>query len=71
MQQTNMEEVHDWAGQVIHWELSKILKFDFKWYLHKPESVLVNEVYKILCDFETQSNQLILARRPDLVMINK
>ena len=39
--------------------------------MHKLESVLENEVYKILCKFETQMDHLILARRPDLVVINK
>ena len=45
---------HDWVGKVIHWELCKKKKFDHtsKWYIHKPESVLENEIYKILLDFE-------------------
>ena len=62
---------HDWVGKVIHWELCKKLKFDHttKWYMHKPESILENEAYKILWDFEIQTNHLILARRPVLVMI--
>ena len=42
-----------------------------KWYTHKPESVLENEVHKILWDFEIQTDHLIPARRPDLVVINK
>ena len=33
--------------------------------MHKPESIQVNEMHKILWD------HLILARRPDLVIINK
>ena len=41
---------HDWVGKVIHWELSKKLKFDHtnKWYMHNPESVLENEKQKLL-----------------------
>ena len=56
---------HDWLDQVIHWELCKKLKFNhtIKWYVHKPESVLENETYKLLRDFEIQTNHLILARR--------
>ena len=44
---------HDWVGKVIHWELCKKLKFDDtnKWYIHKPESILENETYKLLLDF--------------------
>ena len=47
---------HDWVGKVIYWELCKILNFDnnIKWYTHKPESVLENEIYRILWDFEIQ-----------------
>ena len=41
---------HDWAGEVIHWEVSKKFKFDhaYKWYLHNPESVLENATHKTL-----------------------
>ena len=39
--------------------------------MHKPESVLQNETHKILRDLKIQTAHLILARRPDLVMIKK
>ena len=39
--------------------------------MHKPESIIENEKQKILWAFEIQSHHLILARRPDLVLINK
>ena len=42
-----------------------------KWYMHKPESILENEMHKFLWDFEIQTDFLILARRPDLVIVNK
>ena len=37
---------HDWVGKVIHWEWCKKLKLNYttKWYMYKPESVLVNEM---------------------------
>ena len=38
--------------------------------MHKPESVLENEMHKTLRDFEIQTDHLISARRPDLVMVN-
>ena len=64
---------HEWDGNVIHWELCKKFKFDHtnKWYMYKPESVLKNEMPKLLWDFETQTYHLISARRPDLVRVNK
>ena len=48
-------------------------KFDHtnKWYMQNPESVLENETYKLLWDFEIQTDPLISARRPDLVIVNK
>ena len=38
---------YDWVGKVIHWELSKKLKFDPNnmWYMHNPESIQENETY--------------------------
>ena len=64
---------HDWVGKVIHRELCKKFEFDYtdKWYMHNSESVLENETHKILWDFEMQTDHLILARRPDLVIVNK
>ena len=64
---------HDWVGMRIHWELCKRLKFDHttKWYMYKPESVLENEMNKILWDFKMLSDFLISARRPDQVLTKK
>ena len=39
--------------------------------MQNPESILENETHKILWDFEKQTDHLISARRPDLVIINK
>ena len=39
--------------------------------MHNPEPVLENETHKLLWDFEIQTDPLILARWPDLVIINK
>ena len=64
---------HDLVGKLIHWELCKGLKFNHtnKWCMRKPESVLENEIFKILWDFGIQTDHSIWARRPDLVLINK
>ena len=60
-------------GKVIHWELCKKFQFDHmnKCCMHNPESILENETYKLLWRFEIQTDHLILARRPDLIIINK
>ena len=64
---------HDCVGKVIHWELCKKLKFDHtnKWYMHNLETVLENETHKLFLDFDIQTDYLISARRPDLIIINK
>ena len=60
-------------GRVILWELCKKLKFDHtnKWYMQNPESVMENETHKLLWNFDIQTDHLISARRPDLIIINK
>ena len=64
---------HDWVDMVIAWELGNKLKFDHtnKWYMHNPASVLENDTHKLRWDFDIQADNLILARRPDLIIINK
>ena len=53
---------------MLHWELCKKLKFDHE---NNPESVLENETYKLLWDFEIQTNPLIWARQPVVVIVKK
>ena len=63
---------HDWVGKVIHWEMCKKFKFDHinKWYMHNPAAVLANDTHKLLWGFDIQTDRLISARRPDLIVIN-
>ena len=42
-----------------------------KRYTHNMESVEVNEIHKVLWDFKIQTDPLISARRPNLVIVNK
>ena len=64
---------HDWVGKVIHWKICKKCKFDHtnKWYMYNPAPVLENDTHKLLLDFNIQTDHLIPARRPDLIIINK
>ena len=39
--------------------------------MHNPASVLENDTHKLLWDFDIQTDHLISARRPDLIIINK
>ena len=63
---------HDSLGK-IHWKLARKCNFEAgdKWYKHEPESVLENEDYKILWDFSIQTDHVIEAQRPDLVVVDK
>ena len=73
MAQKEYKARHDWEGKVIHREMCKKFKFDHinKWYMHKPAPVLENDSHKFLWDFDMQTDHLILARRWDLIIINK
>ena len=64
---------HDNLGKIVHWKLARKCNFEAgdKWYEHEPESVLENEDYKILWDFSIQTDHVIEARRPDLVVVDK
>ena len=48
-------------------------KFDHtnKRYMHNPAPVLENDSHKLQWDFNIQTDHLIPARRPDLIIINK
>ena len=39
--------------------------------MHNPDSILKNEMHKLLWDFDIQTDCLILARQPDLIILNK
>ena len=64
---------HDNLGKIVHWKLARKCNFEAgdKWYEHEPESVLESEDYKILWDFSIQTDHVIEARRPDLVVVDK
>ena len=64
---------HDNLGKIVHWKLPRKSYFEAgdKWYEHEPESTLENEGYKILWDFSIQTDHVIEARRPDLVVVDK
>ena len=60
-------------GKIVHLKLARKCNFEAgdKWYEHEPESVLENEDYKILWDFSIQTDHVMEARRPDLVVADK
>ena len=64
---------HNWAGRKIHWEVCRKTGFDVneKCYKHEPEKVVENDSSKILWDVTIQTDHVIEARRPDMVIIDK
>ena len=64
---------HDWVDKVIHKEMCKKFKFDRtnKWYMYNSAFVLENDIHKLLWDFDIQTDHLISARRPDLIITKK
>ena len=64
---------HDWVGKMIHWEMCRKFQFDHtnKSYMPNPAPVRENDSHKLLWNFNIQTDHLIPARRPDLIIINK
>ena len=54
-------------------EMCKKFKFGHtnKWYMQNPAAVLENNTHQFLWGFDVQTDHLISARRPDLIIINK
>ena len=64
---------HDNLGKIVHWKFARKCNFEAgdKWYEHEPEIILQNKVYRILWDFSIQTDHVIKAQRPDLVVADK
>ena len=64
---------HDNGAKKIHWDLCtrhEIYHHE-KWYNHIPDSVVENDSVKLLWDINIQCDNVIQARRPDIVVIDK
>ena len=57
----------------VHWKVCRKIGFDVneKWHKHEPEKVVENNSWKILWDFTIQTDHVIEARRPDMIIIDK
>ena len=64
---------HDNVAKKIHWDLCKKHETEHqeKWYYHIPSSVVDNDSVKFLWDISIQCDNVIEARRPDIVVIDK
>ena len=64
---------HENLGKIVRWKLDRKCNFEAgdKWFEPESESVLENEDYKILWYFSIQTDHVIEARRPDLIVVDK
>ena len=71
--QTEYKHRHDKVAAAVHWSIFKKhgLPHTEKWYDHRAEPVIENEKVKLLWDFNVQTDKVIEARRPDLILENK
>ena len=71
--QKEYKRQHGNAGKKVHWDLCKknALEHTEKWYEHVPEGAVENEDVKVLWDINVQYDNVIEARRPDIILIDK
>ena len=64
---------HGNVTKKVHWDFCKKngLEHTEKWYKHVPVGVVENEEVKFLWDIFVQCDNVIEARRPDIIVIDK
>ena len=64
---------HDNSGKIVNWKLARKFNFEAgdRWFELKLKSVLESEDYKILWNFNIQTDHVIDVLRLDLVVVNK
>ena len=64
---------HDIVATMIHWKLCE--KFNpeksEKWFPHNPQTVSEDVKHKLIWDINIQPDNVIVERRPDVVILNK
>jgi hypothetical protein len=71
--QTSYLERHNRIATYIHWRLMQKHGFqtDINWHLHQPAKVMENSKIKLLWDMNIHTDNIISARRPDILVIYK
>ena len=71
--QKEYKRSHENVAKKVHWDLCKKngLEHTKKWYEHVPEGAVENEEVKVLWDVNVQCDNVIEARRPDIILIDK
>ena len=73
MAQREFKRKHNNEETKIRWDLCKKSRLEHteKWYEHIPEEAVENEEVKVLWDISVQCDNVIEARRPDIILIEK
>ena len=71
--QSEYKKRHDKVAQIVHWNMCKTygLPHSRRWYGHVAERVTENDRAKILWDVSVQTDHIIEARRPDIILVDK
>ena len=64
---------HDTVAKLVHWKLCEKhnLERKEKWYEHCPEGAVEDDDVKLIWDINIQCDNVIEARRPDLILVDK
>ena len=64
---------NDTVAKLVHWKLCEKhnLERKEKWYEHCPEGVVEDDDVKLIWDINIQCDNIIGARRPDLILVDK
>ena len=63
----------DTVANLVHWKLCEMYNLERteKWYEQGPKGVVENDVVKLIWDINIQCDNIIEARRPDLILVGK
>ena len=64
---------HGNVAKKVHWDIYKKNRLEHmeKWYEHVPEGTVENEEVKVLWNIDDQCDNVMEARRPDIILIDK
>ena len=64
---------HDTVAKLVHWTLCEKYNLERteRWYEHCPNGIVENDDVKLIWDINIQCDNIIEARRPDLILVDK
>ena len=71
--QCEYKRTHETVAKLVHWKLCKKHNRERKekWYEHCPEGVVEDDDVKLIWDINIQCDNVMEARRPDLILVDK